>query len=103
MAVRFACSSRTTTPTRRTSSCVITLGIEISGTVTNARTEHGYDGDYWHLGDLRPGASVSFPIALWIETSPQLTSASGLDLTIELVSPDLAEPLVSTPLRIEAN
>src|SRR3954471_576730 len=62
-----------------------TLGIEISGTVTSTRTEHGYDGDYWRLGDLRPGASVSFPLALWIETSPQLTSASGMDLTIELV------------------
>ena len=81
----------------------LAFGIEISGTVTSTRTEHGYDGDYWRLGDLRPGASVSFPIALWIETSPQLTSASGLDLTIELVSPDLDGPLVSTPLRVEAN
>jgi hypothetical protein len=80
-----------------------TLGIEIVGTVTNARTQHEYDGDYWGLGDLRPGASLSFPIGLWIETTPQLRSASGLDLTIELVSPDLDEPLVSTPLRIEAN
>src|SRR5436190_15413339 len=52
------------------------LGIEIAGTVTSTRTEHGYDGDYWLLGDLSPGASVSFPIGLWIETSPQLTSAS---------------------------
>jgi hypothetical protein len=77
------------------------LGIAIAGTVTNARTEHGYDGDYWRLGDLRPGESVSFPIGLWIETSPQLSSASGLDLTIELVSRDLSEPLVSTPLRVE--
>ena len=79
------------------------LGIEIAGTVTNTRTEHGYDGDYWLLGDLRPGASLSFPIGLWIETSPQLTSASGIDLTIELVSRDLDEPLVSSPLRVEAN
>ena len=79
------------------------LGIEIAGTVTSTRTEHEYDGDYWRLGDLRPGASISFPLALWIETSPQLSSASGLDLTIELVSRDLNEPLVSTPLRIEAN
>src|ERR1041385_937234 len=45
-----------------------TFGIEIAGTVTSTRTEHGYDGDYWRLGDLRPGASVSFPLALWIET-----------------------------------
>ena len=80
-----------------------TFGIEIAGTVTNARTEHGYDGDYWRLGDLRPGTAISFPLGLWIETSPQLTSASGLDLTIELVSPDLDEPLVSSPLRVEAN
>ena len=80
-----------------------TFGIEIAGTVTSTRTQHEYDGDYWQLGDLRPGASISFPIGLWIETSPQLTSASGLDLTIELVSPDLHEPLVSTPLRIEPN
>lgn len=80
-----------------------TFGIEIAGTVTSTRTEHGYDGDYWRLGDLRPGASISFPLALWIETSPQLTSASGMDLTIELVSRDLDEPLVSTPLRVEAN
>jgi hypothetical protein len=79
------------------------LGISITGTITNARTEHGYDGDYWRLGDLRPGESVSFPIGLWIETSPQLSSASGMDLTIELVSRDLAEPLVSTPLRVEVN
>jgi hypothetical protein len=79
------------------------LGIEIAGTVTNTRTQHGYDGDYWLIGDLRPGASLSFPIALWIETSPQLTSASGIDLTIELVSRDLDEPLVSSPLRVEAN
>jgi len=79
------------------------LGIEITGTVTNTRTEHGYDGDYWRLGDLRPGESVSFPIGLWIETSPQLSSASGLDLTIELLSRDLDGPLVSTPLRVEAN
>src|SRR5687767_14549986 len=43
------------------------LGIEIAGTVTNARTQHGYDGDYWLIGDLRPGASLSFPIGLWIE------------------------------------
>ena len=79
-----------------------TFGIEIAGTVTSTRTEHGYDGDYWRLGDLRPGTAISFPLALWIETSPQLTSASGLDLTIELVSRDLNEPLVSTPLRVEA-
>ena len=80
-----------------------TSGIEISGTVTSTRTEHGYDGDYWRLGDIRPGTAISFPLALWIETSPQLTSASGMDLTIELVSPDLDEPLVSTPLRVEPN
>jgi hypothetical protein len=79
------------------------LGIEIVGTVTNARTEHGYDGDYWRLGDLRPGQRLSFPIALWIETSPQLASASGIELTIDLVSGDLDEPLTSTPLRVEAN
>jgi hypothetical protein len=79
------------------------LGIEISGTVTNTRTVHGYDGDYWLIGDLRPGASLSFPIGLWIETSPQLTSASSIELTIELVSRDLGEPLVSSPLRVEAN
>src|SRR4051812_14773284 len=29
------------------------LGIEIAGTVTNARTQHAYDGDYWLIGDLR--------------------------------------------------
>ena len=79
------------------------LGIEIAGTVTNTRTQHGYDGDFWLIGDLRPGASLSFPIGLWIETTPQLTSASGLDLTIELVSRDLDGPLVSLPLRVEAN
>ena len=79
------------------------LGIEIVGTVTNARTEHAYDGDFWRLGDLRPGESVSFPIGLWIETTPQLKSAAGIDLTIDLVSRDLDEPLTSTPLRVEAN
>jgi hypothetical protein len=79
------------------------LGIEIVGTVTSARTQHAYDGDYWNLGDLRPGEKLSFPIALWIETTPQLKSASGMDLTIDLVSRDLDEPLTSTALRVEAN
>ena len=37
------------------------LGIEIAGTVTNTRTQHGYDGDYWLIGDLRPGAEPVFP------------------------------------------
>jgi hypothetical protein len=80
-----------------------TLGIGIVGTVTSTRTEHGYDGDYWRLGDLRPGQSVAFPLGLWIEVSPQVKGASGLDLTIDLVSRDLDEPLTSTPLRIEAD
>jgi hypothetical protein len=79
------------------------LGIEIVGTVTNARTEHAYDSDFWRLGDLRPGERVSFPIGLWIETTPQLKNASGIELTIDLVSRDLDEPLTSTPLRVEAN
>ena len=79
------------------------LGIQVTGTVTNTRTEHGYDGDYWLLGDLRPGESIMFPIGLWVEISPQLKSASGMDLTIDLLSRDLDEPLTSTPLRIEAN
>ena len=79
------------------------IGIEVAGTVTNVRTEHGYDGDYWRLGDLRPSESVMFPIGLWVEISPQLRSTSGMDLTIDLLSRDLDEPLTSTPLRLEAN
>jgi hypothetical protein len=77
------------------------LGVGIVGTITNTRTEHGYDGDYWRLGDLRPGQSVSFPLGLWIEVSALVRNAPGLDLTIDLVSRDLDEPLTSTPLRIE--
>ncbi len=56
------------------------------GTITTIRTDFDGAAHLWHLGDIRPGTRVVFPLSLWFSASQQLGSAPPLDLVVELQS-----------------
>jgi hypothetical protein len=65
------------------------------GTVTNVSTDFDGNVRVWRLGDLESGKRYGLPIGLWL-SSPYLSAApDSLVLSVELVSPDLPEPLRS--------
>jgi hypothetical protein len=65
------------------------------GTVTNVSTDFDGNVRVWRLGDLESGKRYGLPIGLWL-SSPYLSAApDNLVLSVELVSPDLDQPLRS--------
>jgi len=76
------------------------LGLGVGGTVTRAPTHIEGQDQVWELGDLEPGSSLRFPLGLWFDVSPQLESANGVSLKLELLSPDLQTPVESTKLLV---
>lgn len=70
------------------------------GTVTNVKTAFEGMTHYWAIGDLEPGAKVAVPLGLWFSLESTHGQAEPIELTISLVSPDLATSVRSNTLKV---
>ncbi|HXH20911.1 MAG TPA: hypothetical protein VNN10_02700 [Dehalococcoidia bacterium] len=65
------------------------------GTVTSVSTQFEGKSRVWRLGDLEAGKRYGLPIGLWLSSAYLSAAPDRLVLSVELISPDLAQPLRS--------
>ncbi len=77
----------------------LVLGMSI-GTVTPVSTEFQGDSRVWRLGDLEPGKRYGLPITLFFSSTHVEAAPERFVLSVEVSSPDLAEPVRSNGLTV---
>jgi hypothetical protein len=75
------------------------LGLSI-GTVTPISTEFQGDSRIWRLGDLEPGKRYGLSISLFFSSTHAEAAPERFELSVEVSSPDLAEPVRSNGLAV---
>jgi hypothetical protein len=72
------------------------------GTISNAASRFDGPAQVWELGDLPPDALVRFEIGLWFDSALATSGEQWVALSVQITSPDLAAPVSSNVLRLNA-